>query len=226
MGVALNRRRPWGYTHVASKPKWSPKQIATTGRAALELAQTYQADIADRLQAGLVDALEVALDVFEGKRSEAARSTESLRTATEEQNAAAAKAHTFLSAARAAIVRSGASAAERAAFGVKLTLKSDRVSSLVACLDAIIDGGAKYPAAASAAGLLSADFARATALRDSLTSADASQETAKATRKSPVAARKAAQVTIEDSIDAIINAGTLAFIDAPDKAEQFRNLIP
>lgn len=215
-----------GVHNVASKPKWSPKQIATTGRAALELAQTYQADIADRLEAGLVDALEVALDVFEGKRSEAARSTESLRTATEEQNAAAAKAHTFLSAARAAIIRSGASAAERAAFGVKLTLKSDRVSSLVACLDAVINGGAKYPSAASAAGLLSADFARATALRDSLTAADASQETAKATRKSPVAARKAAQVTIEDSIDAIINAGTLAFIDAPDKAEQFRNLIP
>jgi len=209
-----------------TKPKWSPNQIATKGRAALKLARDHQPAIADRLQAGLVDALEVALNLFEGKRSDATRSGETLRTKTEEQNAAAAKGHTFVSAARAAIVRRGASPAERAAFGLKITLKPNKVSSLVACLDALIDGGTRYPATASAAGLLSTDFARAVSLRDSLTTADASQETEKATRKNPVAARKIAQLTIENAIDAIINAGTLAFIDAPMKAQLFRDLVP
>lgn len=211
---------------MSKKPKWSPASIATSGRAALKLARDEQTVIGDRLQAGLVDGLEVALDLFEGVRSAATLATEKLRAKTEEQNAAAAKAHTFLSAARAAIVRSGASAAERAAFGVKITLNADRVASLIACLDGLIDGAAKYPAAASAAGLLSADFARAAALRDSLKAADSSQESEKVSRKSPTAARKAAQVTIERAIDAIVNAGTLAFIDQPAKAKLFRDLIP
>jgi hypothetical protein len=48
----------------------------------------------------------------------------------------------------------------------------------------------------------------------------------KSTRKNPVADRKALQVRIEEAIDAIINAGSLEFIDQPEKAEEFQSLIP
>lgn len=211
---------------MALKPKWSANQIAPTGRAALALARQHQAAISDRLPAGVIDGLAVDLDAFEGKRSAASRSGEVLRTATREQDAAAAKGHAFAVAARAALTRSGANAAERAAFGLKLKLKADKVASVVACLDALLDGATRFPDAARAAGLLSTDFDRARSLRASLTSADAVQETAKSTRKNPVSERKGAQVRIENAIDGIINAGTLAFIDQPDIATQFQKLVP
>lgn len=211
---------------MAGKPKWKPSQIPTAGRGAHALWVKYQADIGDRLDAGLGDGLLTNLDVFEGKRSDATRAPETLRTATGVQDAAAEKAHTFAVAARGAIVRKTTNAAVRAAFGLKLLIKPTKVSSLVAALDALVDGFAKFPDAARAAGLLSTDFDRARALRASLTTADASQETVKKTRKSSVADRKALQIAIEETIDAIINAGTLEFIDQPEKAAEFQSLIP
>lgn len=211
---------------MAGKPKWKPSQIATTGRAAHALWVKYQADIGDRLAAGLADGLATNLDVFEGKRSDATRAPEVLRSATEKQDAAALKGHTFAVAARGAIVRSSATAAIRAAYGLKLSIKPNKVASVVAALDALVDGFARFPDAARAAGLLSTDFDRARDLRATLATADAGQETVKSTRKNPVADRKALQVRIEEAIDAIINAGSLEFIDQPQKAEEFQNLIP
>lgn len=214
------------YVAGKTKPKWKPNQIATAGRAAHALWVKYQAEIGDRLDAGVGDGLATNLDAFEGKRSDATRAAETLRTATREQDAAAEKAHTFAVAARGALVRSGATAAVRAAFGLKISLKVNQVSSIVAALDALVDGYARYPDAARAAGLLSTDFTRISTLRAALASADAGQETVKKTKKAPVADRKALQVRIENAIDAIINAGTLEFIDQPEKAEEFQSLIP
>ncbi len=211
---------------MAAKAKWSLSDLPRVGRAALALAQENKAAIEPRLEAGLLDGLAADLDALDGKRAAVPLAREGLREATRNQDGAAQSALEFLSAARGAVSRSGAAAAQRAAFGLKLKLNPGKVSSVVSALEAFIDGAARYPDAARGAGLLTADVDQARALRGALVTADALQEAKKETRKSPTAERLLLQKRVEKSIDSIINAGRLAFITQPAISARFKTLVP
>jgi len=209
-----------------SRVKWSASDVPRVGRQALELATEQRSVIEPRLPPGCIDGLSADLDTYEGKRSDATRAPEVLRTATRTQDEAARTALAFLSAARGGVLRNGASASERAAFGLKLKPTARKVSSVVAALDALVDGATRFPAVARSSGLLTADLATARALRAALTTADAAQETQKEKRKNSTADRRAVQGRIESAVDAIITAGHLAFIGRPDLAARFVGLVP
>src|SRR6218665_1039503 len=113
----------------------------------------------------------------------------------------------FMSHVRAGVVRAQAPAAVRAAFGLSLRPRADKVSSIIAALDASIDGATRYPDVAREAGVLSADIDRLKTLRAALASADAKQEATKLTKKLPVVDRKQVQARIEKATDTIISAG-------------------
>ncbi len=211
---------------MAAKVKWSSAVVTRVGRAALVLAQQHEAVLAPRLAAGLVDGLSADLDVFEGKRAQVPVARETLRSATQAQNEVAKQAQTFLVAARAAIIRSGASASQRAGFGLKLPVEPRRVASVVAALEAFLGGAAQAPEATRTAGLLTADLAEAQRLLASLLSADATQETKKETRKESTAERNQAQARIERAIDSIIGAARIAFLSRPDVTARFVALVP
>jgi len=211
---------------MAARPKWPTSDIPRVGRGALQLATEHRSAVEQRLAAGVIDGLSTDLDAFDGKRSEAARAPEELRTATRTQDAAARTAMDFVSAARFAVTRNGANAAQRTAFGLKLKPKMEKISSIVAALDSIIDGATRFPTVARSSGLVAADLDSARALRAALVAADAAQETQKEKRKSPTAERKALQQRIEHAVDAIIAAGQLAFVGKPEIAARFRALIP
>jgi hypothetical protein len=144
----------------------------------------------------------------EGRRAAATLASEALREATRTQDAAAKVAHAFLMAARAAIARTGATDAQRAAFGLKLAAKPLKVSSVVAGLDAFVDAATRFPDVARGAGLLPADIDQARSLRAALIAADAAQETKKQTSRTPTAERAQLQHRIEEAVDAIVAAGT------------------
>ena len=209
-----------------TKVKWSPSDLSRVGRAALALATSKKATLEARLPAGLLDGLAADLDAFEGKQSAATLATEALREATRTQDAAARAAVDFMGHVRAAIVRAAPPAAVRAAFGLSLRPLPAKVSSVIAALDAAVDGATRYPDVAREAGVLTSDVDRLKALRSALASADAKQEATKLTKKLPVVDRKQVQGRIEKATDTIINAGAMAFADAPDQARLFRDLVP
>jgi len=209
-----------------SKTKWATSDVSRIGRGALALAIEQRAVIEPRLPAGLLDGLTADLDAFDGKRAAATLASESLREATRSQDAAAKAAHAFLIAARGAVGRNGATAAQRTAFGLKLAVKPEKVSSVVAGLDAFVDAATRYPDVARGSGLLAADVDQARALRAALAAADAAQEAKKQSRKTPTAERAELQQRIEKAVDAIVAAGTVAFVLDPTKAARFRALVP
>lgn len=211
---------------MAQRTKWPTADLSRIGRGALALAEEERGTLAERLPAGLLDGLTADLDAFEGKRAAAVLAAESLREATRAQDAAVRAAHDFLVAARGAIARNRAVGAERAAFGLSLPLKPQKVSSVIAALDALIDGATRLPDVARNCGLIGADLDNARALRSALSTADAEQETRKQTRKTPTAERVAMQFRIEQAVDAIVAAGVLAFVAQPAKAGRFRELLP
>jgi hypothetical protein len=206
--------------------KWKTSDVSRIGRGALALALEQRAALEPRLAPGLLDGLSADLDAFEGKRSAATLASEALREATRTQDAAAKAAHEFLIAARAAIARSGATAAQRTAFGLQIRMRPEKVSSVVAGLDAFLDAATRYPDVARGAGLLPSDLDHARALRAALVAADAAQEAKKQSRKTPTAERTQLQRRIEQAVDAIVAAGTLAFVLDPARAARFRALVP
>lgn len=209
-----------------SKTKWATSDVSRVARGALALALEQRAALEPRLAAGLLDGLTADLDAFDGKRAAATLASESLREATRSQDAAAKAAHAFLMAARGAVARNGASAAQRVAFGLKVPVKLEKVPSLVAGLDAFVGAAGRFPDVARDCGLLSADVDQARALRTALATADADQEAKKQTRKTPTAERAALQQRIEHAVDAIVSAGAVAFVLQPDVAARFRALVP
>lgn len=209
-----------------TKVKWSPADLSRVGRAALALATGKKATLEARLPAGLLDGLAADLDAFDGKQSAATLATEALREATRTQDAAARAAVDFMGHLRAAVVRAQPPAAVRAAFGLSLRPNVNKVSSVVAALDAAVDGATRYPDVTREAGVLSSDVDRLKALRTALASADAKQESTKLTKKLPVVDRRQVQARIEKATDTIINAGAMAFADKPDEAQLFRSLVP
>lgn len=206
--------------------KWATSDLSRIGRGALALALEQRATLEPRLPAGLLDGLAADLDAFEGKRTAAVLASEALRSATRTQDAAARTALDFLTAARGAIARNGASAAQRASFGLSLRPTPLKISSVVAALDAFVDGATRFPDVARDCGLLPADADQARALRTALASADAAQETQKQTRKAPTAERVALQRRIEKAVDAISAAGAVAFVLDAAAVQRFRALIP
>jgi hypothetical protein len=84
----------------------------------------------------------------------------------------------------------------------------------------------RYPDVARGAGLLPSDLDHARALRTALVAADAAQEAKKQSRKTPTAERTQLQRRIEQAVDAIVAAGTLAFVLDPTRAARFRALVP
>ncbi len=211
---------------MAATPKWAPGDVSRVGRAALSLATKNKASIEPRLSAGLLDGLVADLDVFDGKQSAATLAKESLREATRGQNAAGEAASSFLGLARSAITRSGANATVRAAFGLSLRPNPGKVQSVITALDAFEAGAARAPDVVRAAGILTADLDKLRALRGALAASDANQEATKLTRKLPLLDRKQTQVRIEKAVDAIINAGAMAFADEPAVVALFRALVP
>lgn len=182
--------------------------------------------IEPRLTAGLIDGLEVDLTKFDDKRAAAGNALSTLKLATRQQDEAAALAVEFLSVARQSLVRAGASATQREAFGTTRKYNVNKVNSVVAALDAFVVGAEKFTDFMRTAGLLPSDVEAAKALRNALVSVDQKQEAQKSTRKAPTAQRNDAQKRIEAAIDAIINAGRLAFMNEPEIAARFRGLIP
>lgn len=206
--------------------KWPTSDLSRIGRGALALALEQRVALEPRLPAGLLDGLAADLDAFDGKRTAAVIASEALRAATRTQNAAARTALDFLSATRGAVARNGASAAERAAFGLSLRPNANKIATVVAGLDAFVDGATRFPDVARDCGLLPADLDQARALRTALSTADADQETRKQTRKAPTAERVALQRRIEKAVDAIAAAGAVAFLLDPGLVQRFRALIP
>ncbi len=178
------------------------------------------------MPAGLFDGLASDLDAFDGKRAEVPVAREDLRAATRTQDAAAKTAVEFLAAVRTAIVRTGANEAQRAAFGLKLRVNPNKVTGVVAALDAFVDGATKWPEAARAAGVVSSELDTARTLRAALVAADVAQETKKETRKNPTAERNAAHVRIERAVDTLVAVSGIAFLTQPPVAARFRGLVP
>jgi hypothetical protein len=206
--------------------KWSSSELQSMGREALSLAKEFRSVIESRLPAGLIEGLEVDLTKFDDKRAAASNALGTLKLATRQQDEAVAMAVEFLSAARQAVIRAGASATQREAFGTTRKYNVNNVSSVVAALDAFAVGAETYTDFTRAAGVLPADLEAAKSLRAALVSADQSQEAQKSKRKEPTAQRNDAQKRIEAAIDAIINAGRLAFMTKPATAARFHALIP
>jgi hypothetical protein len=149
-----------------------------------------------------------------------------LKLATRQQDEAMAHAVAFLSVARRAVVRAKASVTQRQAFGTTKKYEAAVVSSVVAALDVFLSGADKYTDFVRAAGVLPADLDAAKSLRASLIAVDQSQEAKRSSRKEPTLQRNAAQKRIESAIDAIINAGQLAFMKEPQTSGRFASLVP
>jgi len=211
---------------MAGSVKWASSVLQSVGREALSLAEEFKSQLEPRLGAGVLDGLKCDLDAFDGKRSDASNAVGMLKLATREQEEAVAHAVALLSAARRAVVRAGANVAQRQAFGTTKKYDPSKVSSIVAALDTLISGAAKYPELTRSAGVLSADLDSARALRDGLIAADQSQEAMKSTRKEPTLQRNSAQKRIEAAVDAIVNAGRLAFTTQPATSARFASLVP
>jgi len=211
---------------MGSSGKWSSSVLQSVGREALSLAEEFKSQLEPRLGAGVLDGLKCDLDAFDGKRSDASNALGTLKLATRQQEEAIAHAIAFLSAARQAVVRAGASVAQRTAFGTTKKYKANNVSSVVGALDAFLVGAEKFTDFVRAAGVLPSDLDTAKALRTALIGADQSQEAQKSKRKEPTLQRNAAQLRIESAITAIINAGRLAFLTKPDVAARFKALAP
>jgi hypothetical protein len=211
---------------MAATPKWATGDAVRVGRAALALATEKKAELDQRLPAGLRDGLCRDLDDLEGKQSASTLAKESLREATRTQNEAAEAVNHYLVLARGALVRAAPPGNVRTAFGLSLRPIIKKISSLLAAVDAFLDGAKRFPDAVRAAGLLTADLDRLSALRASLSTADAKQETSKLTKKLPTIDRKQTQLRIEKAVDTIINAGVLAFADQPQVIALFRALVP
>jgi hypothetical protein len=208
------------------RPKWPIVEAIRVGRGALALAERDRDVIERRLEAGLIDGLLADLDLLEEKRVEAAQAPTLLKEATRTQDEIAAEAAAFVVAAREAVARGKATKAQREAFGITLRVSPRSVTAVVRALKAFVDGATKYPVVARAASTLPEDLERMQALRASLESANAVQETTKVTKKDPVRERRETQLRVEAATGAIASAGLIAFASDPSRAEAYRALIP
>src|SRR6478735_3607400 len=108
--------------------KWPSAVLQAVGREALALAEEFKSQLEPRLGAGVREGLKSDLEKWDGKRAEASNAPGTLKLATRQQEEAEANAIAFLSAARQAVVRAGATAAQRTAFG---TTKKYRPGSVL-----------------------------------------------------------------------------------------------
>jgi hypothetical protein len=208
------------------RAKWPIGEAIRVGRGALVLANEDRDAIERRLEAGLIDGLSADLDLLEGKRSEASRAVTVLKEATRTQDAIAEEAAALVVAARQAVLRGGATKAEREAFGLSLRVHTTSVPTVVRALDAFAAGATKYPSVARAASVLPEDLDHIAALRAALVSADAAQESTKVARKQPVRERVETQIRVESATSAIVSAGLIAFAGQPLKSAKYNALIP
>jgi len=206
--------------------KWPINRLAEVAHRALELAREFLDELTERLAAGLIDGLAADVVLFEGKRSETRRAPQELKGLTQDVRKATEAGHAFVSAVRTAVVRAGATAAQRKAFGVGMRIHKRVAATVTAGIDAVLSGAAAHPELARAAGMLEKDVTTARTLRAAITGTDAVQETKKEARKTPTAQRNEVARRIEAAVDAIVAVGTVRFFAQPEIADRFLALVP
>jgi hypothetical protein len=205
---------------MARTTKWPLAQLSDIAAKALELADEHRESLEPRLAAGVLDHLRANVDSLDGARSGATRAQVDAKSATKNQNEAAKAGYALVESVRRAVTRAGAKASEKKAFGVGLRIREGSVPQIVAGLDAVADGAARYPE------LLPADLEKAAARRAALAGADRDQGAKKGRAKVATAARANVQVSVEGDVDAILAAAEMAFHDDPPTLALFRDLVP
>lgn len=211
---------------MSDKVKWPLDRLVETANRAVELATTYKDPLTERLPAGAIEGLAADSVSFSELVSKATRSTIDLASSTASQNELAEKGRDFISGARMAISRSDADENQKKKFGIGLQVNKKQLSTVIAGLDALVDGYDAHTEFARLAGMLESDREKAIAYREAITKADSAQEKKKERRKLTTAERDALAVRIEKAVDKIIGAGSLHFYDQPEIAQLFRDLIP
>ncbi len=206
--------------------KMKPEQVVEVGLQAKALLEKDRSKMESRLDAGLIDGLFTDLDDLSGK-APGAKSSRQLKMA-----AGATLEQTLDLATRAGqAIRNACRLAKLddticIAVGVGKPMNAKTLKSVLTGVTMILEGYAQYSAALRAAGVLPADIALLTALRDRLLTDDAVQETRKVSAKEATAARNAAQQRIEYALGRIMAVAELEFLDDPARREMYRALIP
>jgi len=206
--------------------KMKPEQVVEVGLKAKALIEKDRVKLEPRLAAGLIDGLYVDIDDLQGKApgAKASRQLKMASGATLEQTLE-------LAAQTGQAIRTVCRLAKlddtiRTAVGVGKPMNAKTLKSVLAGVTMILDGYAQYSSSLREAGVLPADIALLTALRDRLLSENATQESKKISSKEATAARNAAHQRVEDALGRILAAAELAFLQDPARLAMYRALIP
>jgi len=206
--------------------KMKPEQVVEVSLKAKALLDKDRPKLEPRLIAGLIDGFYADIDDLRGKApgTLAARQLKKAAGATVEQTLelAAQTGQAIRTVCRLAKLDDTV----RDAVGVGKPMNAKTLKSVLAGVTMILDGYAQYSAALREAGVLPADIALLTTLRDRLLADDANQAGKKISSKDATAARNAAHQRVEDALGRILAAAELAFLQDPARLAMYRELIP
>ena len=199
--------------------------ITQTGLKALQLAQDHKAELAARLSQSVLDALVTDLKNLGTVVPAALVQREVTKTATLTQDEALAQGYALVSAIRTAVVRKGATAEVRKAYGVGTATNPKIVKRVKAAISQIVDRAVAQPAEAASLGILQKDIDVLKADLQAITIADDTQEQQRAGAPTSTKERNRTANRILAAVDDVVAAGVLEFAKDAEKRAAFEALV-
>lgn len=197
------------------KPTAAFDDLRQCGFKTYELATRHRAKVEPRLGAGVLDGLAKDLALLNSLVSETEVTGTQTKAATANQNERLADAAATVSAIRIGVAKQGATAEQRAGYGLPTKLNAKVVTSVIALGNVIIARARKRPAEARSFGILGEDLEDLRTLLAALEAADAAQEKARAWKPTTTRERDEAAQRIAKAVRAISGAGVIAFRTDP-----------
>lgn len=208
------------------RPKWKEVEAIRRARAALSLAEQTADALQGRLPAGIADSLTTDIGLLTASGPDRLAALIEQKGATGDERVVARDGKDLVMTVREMAKRTrGIKQGDLKALGVGEKLSAVNTNAVAAALTAVLRAFDKKAELAQQIGVLQADLDEAAALVGALLSADGQQAQAIGERKDKTFDRKAVQLRIEASVDAISARGQMAFRSDPAMRARFEALV-
>ncbi|MCU0664132.1 MAG: hypothetical protein MUC50_17615 [Myxococcota bacterium] len=206
--------------------KWDTEAAIVASEATQALYKQDKAELDARLQSGCVPGL--VADTAQLRLGTAeVTSAKSVKVATRmTKDELIAGTAAVVMGAREALKRSRVEAAVKKAAGVGKSVQPGRASTARDAAKSMLDAYAANPDAFRAAGILPADMELLRSRYDALCLAEGDAVGKRVAAKLTVRQRKELQARVEAAVDHIIGVAQMAFVNKPDRAKLYRDLVP
>lgn len=206
-------------------PKWYLADTINAGRKSILLLDTYGTELQPRLKKDEIPQHQANVEELVTRSTGQKQTLVAQKSSTQGQGTVIKKLKRVVVNIRNIVRNNNASKEISIAYGVgeRIILT---VSSVTAASNIVLDAYQKYTAWSKDAGIIDADLAEITALKESLSTMGKVQDDSMFVRKSKTMDKNTLQRAVEDEVSRLSALGVCQFSENPSIVSLFEDLIP